>query len=361
MAYQLDIYTGDRSGAGTDANVSVVLKGERGETPAVVLNPLISGDAFESGDHDVVQLNVPDVGDIEAVKISHDDMYAGSGWYLDKVTVTRRATGVSMAYPCYNWLATDEGDGAISRELPASGANWQVELVHADREQIFAGEDYLVLNNWEGTTELTRQPEWQFTWNKSVNVEESEEKVHSVEVAANIGGSLKGVELGASAKYAFESHLTNKYGETTSEERKVTHTDTYKVEPGELALIVVRWYKIYEFGTLKRGNVFVNYAVATDARPSIELINKKRGEPIEERFRKILKEQGVNINEVAWSPAWSDGTLVKGSSPAVFVMEDGLRRVIPSAEQFDALGFDWGAIMTVPDIQLEGVPTGAPM
>ncbi len=361
MAYQLDIYTGDRSGAGTDANVSVVLKGERGDTPAVVINPLISGDAFESGDHNVVQLNVPDVGDIEAVQISHDDMYAGSGWYLDKVVVTRRATGVSMEYPCYNWLATDEGDGAISRQLPAAGATWQVELVHADRDEFFAGEDYLVLNNWEGSSELTRQAKWRFAWSKSVNVEESKEKIHSVEVAANIGGNLKGMELGASAQYAFESHLTNKYGTTTNEESEVTHTDTYIAAPGELVLVVVRWYKIYEFGTLKRGNVFVNYAVATDVRPNIEPIAIKRGELVAERFRAILKDQGVNTHDITWQPAWSDGTLVKGSSAAVYVMENGVRRPFPSAERFEALGYSWDEIMTVSDIQLKGVPAGAPM
>lgn len=32
ILYNVSIYTGDRHGAGTDANVSILLKGERGDT-----------------------------------------------------------------------------------------------------------------------------------------------------------------------------------------------------------------------------------------------------------------------------------------------------------------------------------------
>ena len=38
MKYSLEVYTGDVSGAGTDANVCVQLSGDRGESTAFILD-----------------------------------------------------------------------------------------------------------------------------------------------------------------------------------------------------------------------------------------------------------------------------------------------------------------------------------
>ena len=57
-----------------------------------------------------------------------------------------------------------------------------------------------------------------------------------------------------------------------------------------------------------------------------------------------------------------DGTLLKGSSSSVYVLENGLLRPIESAQMFETLGYTWGNIMEVPDAALEyGVLGNGPM
>lgn len=57
-------------------------------------------------------------------------------------------------------------------------------------------------------------------------------------------------------------------------------------------------------------------------------------------------------------PSRVNGTLLKGSGPAVFLMQDCQRRWITSEEVFNSLGLDWTAIQTVPDKDLDVIPRG---
>ena len=57
-----------------------------------------------------------------------------------------------------------------------------------------------------------------------------------------------------------------------------------------------------------------------------------------------------------------DGTLLREmSSPAVYVAENGVLRVIPSAEEFEQRGYVWANIGVVPDGGLAGLPFGEPL
>lgn len=54
-----------------------------------------------------------------------------------------------------------------------------------------------------------------------------------------------------------------------------------------------------------------------------------------------------------------DGELVKSTgSPAVFVVEHGTKRLIPSGDVFESMGWKWSAIKTVPADFLDGYETG---
>jgi len=57
-------------------------------------------------------------------------------------------------------------------------------------------------------------------------------------------------------------------------------------------------------------------------------------------------------------PSRTNGTLLKGSGPAVFIMQDCQRRWITSPEIFNSLGLDWAAIQTISDRDLEAIPRG---
>lgn len=104
--FKIDVHTGDKSGAGTDANVYVTLYGEGGEVHTGALNPLIKGNAFERKNVDTVTLNLKDVGTIQKIKVWHDNKYAGFGapWFLEKIVVTNLTQQQKFELPCNAWL-----------------------------------------------------------------------------------------------------------------------------------------------------------------------------------------------------------------------------------------------------------------
>jgi hypothetical protein len=57
----------------------------------------------------------------------------------------------------------------------------------------------------------------------------------------------------------------------------------------------------------------------------------------------------------------ADGTLMQGSSAAVYVREGGLRRHVTSPEVMAACGYDWGAVLRVTDEALATLPEGPPV
>lgn len=56
--------------------------------------------------------------------------------------------------------------------------------------------------------------------------------------------------------------------------------------------------------------------------------------------------------------AFSDGDLVKGSGPEVYVIEHGARRWIPNPDIFQKLFYDWKKILLVSDSVLSDIPPG---
>ena len=59
------------------------------------------------------------VGTLKRIRIGHDNKGGSSGWYLDRVQVEDTAEERVYQFPCQRWLADDEDDGAISRDLIA--------------------------------------------------------------------------------------------------------------------------------------------------------------------------------------------------------------------------------------------------
>ncbi|MFI5524270.1 PLAT/LH2 domain-containing protein [Streptomyces platensis] len=96
--YRIAVYTGNKAGAGTDANVYITINGTRG----FVKHKL----NFERGKTDRFTLGLRDVGRMMSIKISHGNSGKKPGWYLKKVTIDFNAR-----FPCNRWLATDEDDG----------------------------------------------------------------------------------------------------------------------------------------------------------------------------------------------------------------------------------------------------------
>lgn len=121
--YEVRISTGDIEKAGTDSNVYIKFYGDKGETSETMLNPLIERNAFEKGNTDIVTLIEPDIGNLNRIKIWHDNKYPRSGWFLNKVIVINKKTGQPVEFPCYKWLSDDEGDKKICRTLKPDPLN----------------------------------------------------------------------------------------------------------------------------------------------------------------------------------------------------------------------------------------------
>merc|ERR1712096_199457 len=122
--YIVTVITGDKFGAGTDANVYIQLFGESGETVEMKLDN--AKDNFETGKTDIFSLDMPSVGPLKRVVLRHDNSGASSGWFCESVSV-RYGSSV-IEFFCHRWLAEDEGDGKIQVELWAGGAHGEVDI-----------------------------------------------------------------------------------------------------------------------------------------------------------------------------------------------------------------------------------------
>ena len=84
------------------------------------------------------------------------------------------------------------------------------------------------------------------------------------------------------------------------------------------------------------------------------------------KIRLLAGEQGPdpyleNLLGGSVTPAViTEGTLLKGSGPAVYVVQQGKRKWIPDLTTFTAFGYDWGKVMNVADANLNSVPMGSP-
>lgn len=89
MSYDVTIKTGDKTGAGTDSNIYLTMDGVLGRTKEIQINQFISGNAFERNQTDRFTLkNIKTIGEFpRSVKIRSDGKFAGSGWYLESITI----------------------------------------------------------------------------------------------------------------------------------------------------------------------------------------------------------------------------------------------------------------------------------
>ena len=115
--YKISVYTADRRGAGTDANVFIHLFGDKGESGDLNLDN--SSNNFERAQKDVFGFEMVELGEIKKIRIGHDNKGIGAGWLLDKVVVYCERGAKQWYFPCGRWLDTNEDDGKTIREIEA--------------------------------------------------------------------------------------------------------------------------------------------------------------------------------------------------------------------------------------------------
>ncbi|CAM2710921.1 unnamed protein product [Rotaria socialis] len=157
--YKVTVYTGNKMGAGTDADVFITIYGDSGETGAIQLDDRKNN--FEAGKKDEFVIECPNVGEINKILIAHNNKGAAPGWFLDRILIEDLSEKRIYEFPCYKWLATDEGDRQISRyllpkkkgdgdRLATAGVPYNVTVYTGDKSN--AGTNarvYIVMNNRE--------------------------------------------------------------------------------------------------------------------------------------------------------------------------------------------------------------------
>ncbi len=87
VKYEIEIETGNRHYAGTDAGVYIKLYGENGRTTNLIKIRSNNSDDFEKGTIKRQEIECEDIGRITKIYIEHDNKGDAPGWYLEKIII----------------------------------------------------------------------------------------------------------------------------------------------------------------------------------------------------------------------------------------------------------------------------------
>ncbi|XP_054673049.1 oxygen-regulated protein 1 isoform X1 [Grus americana] len=116
--YTIKVYTGDKRGAGTDANVHIILFGNEDKSEVFQLSQSLEHrNPFERGRVDTFKIKTKKLGSLHSIEIGHDGKGFASGWFLEKVEITDASRNSVYCFNCNRWLAEDESDGCTVVQL----------------------------------------------------------------------------------------------------------------------------------------------------------------------------------------------------------------------------------------------------
>lgn len=101
IKYKISVKTSNAYGSDTDANVSIKLYGEDAESKFIDISN--KNDNFEKGQLDTFEIFYEDIGEIEKIKIKHDNSGDGDSWLLEKVTVESHSG--TYYFTSNNWVS----------------------------------------------------------------------------------------------------------------------------------------------------------------------------------------------------------------------------------------------------------------
>ncbi len=124
--YTVTIKTGNVTGAGTDANISLQIEGmgKKGYTTIdkFILNGIMTGNVFERNQIDTAVLRRrPLIDNMAKIIVSSDDSYSGSAWYLEWLIITyknRYGETLTKTFQCHRWFEKGSLSAVFVPELP---------------------------------------------------------------------------------------------------------------------------------------------------------------------------------------------------------------------------------------------------
>nr|XP_046243263.1 polycystic kidney disease protein 1-like 2 isoform X2 [Scatophagus argus] len=118
--YMLNFSTGHRHGAGTSSQVTITLLGTEGESdPHHLTDP--EKPVFERGGVDMFLLTTHfSLGDLQSIRLWHDNSGVHPAWYVNKVIVQDLESGQKWHFLCNSWLAVDVGECTLDKVFPVA-------------------------------------------------------------------------------------------------------------------------------------------------------------------------------------------------------------------------------------------------
>jgi hypothetical protein len=111
--YKIYVQTSTADSAGTDADVFITLYGDAGSTGEYLLDN--AEDNFERGDTDEFLIDARDFGNLQRIRLRHDNGGDDPGWKPDGVRVVNMENNREWNVPIGEWMASDEPPYAIDR------------------------------------------------------------------------------------------------------------------------------------------------------------------------------------------------------------------------------------------------------
>ncbi|XP_037658982.1 oxygen-regulated protein 1 [Choloepus didactylus] len=120
--WKVTVVTGDFENAGTSATVFLYVYGETRSSGPIILG---SGkhQLFNINSADIFKITLKDIGEIYKIRIGHDNSGKDPRWYLEEIRLENIATSELFCLPVDSWIAENENDGDIWKELPIARTN----------------------------------------------------------------------------------------------------------------------------------------------------------------------------------------------------------------------------------------------
>ncbi|XP_077022879.1 oxygen-regulated protein 1 isoform X2 [Tamandua tetradactyla] len=120
--WKVTVVTGDFEDASTSATVFLYVYGETKCSGPIILG---SGkhQLFNTNSADIFKVNLKDIGEIYKIRIGHDNSGKDPRWYLEEIRLENIATCELFCLPVDSWIAENENDGDIWKEIPITRAN----------------------------------------------------------------------------------------------------------------------------------------------------------------------------------------------------------------------------------------------
>jgi hypothetical protein len=253
---------------------------------------------FERGNQDTYQVRADkDLGNIEKVRIWHDNANSGAGWYLDWIKV--ELSGFSWEFPADRWLATDEDDRKIDVTLPVSTGIPTPVITQEKTEYIRISREDKIFYNLGNDQSLEETYKFERKKTKEVSQETTKTTEKSANVTFSVSGPIKAVDIGVEASASISNTLESKYGKVESYEETKSEEKTIKVEPHQILIVSGIWTQEMRVGTITRGSRSFPFQVPVGpARFTTARFSYKKGDPTPDdaqEMEEILKSQGRSI------------------------------------------------------------------